>query len=122
MKNWYIEGYAYHPSPHPFRTEAVRLAAKFETDAYVENGIVRWKSNNSVPPTDILEFWAYLKKPFDYQKSLEQRDIEVQESLARYREAMKNHVPSEEELYEMRAAFGEGATVVNVITGKTTKL
>lgn len=31
---------------------------------------------------------------------------------------MKNHVYSEEELYEMRSAFGEGACVVDIITGK----
>ena len=38
--------------------------------------------------------------------------------LKRYREQQKNKVYSEEELYEMRAAFGEGETVVNVVTGK----
>jgi hypothetical protein len=35
---------------------------------------------------------------------------------------MANHVPSSEELFEMRAAFGEGAEVVNVLTGRRTTL
>jgi hypothetical protein len=35
---------------------------------------------------------------------------------------MENHVHSDEEMFEMRAAFGEGATVVNAITGQETKL
>jgi hypothetical protein len=122
MKNRYIEGYEHYSAPHPFRTEADRMAAEFEADAYLDKGIVRWKSNHSVPPTDILEFWKFLKKPFDYQRSLEQRTVEVQHSIDQYRESMKNHVPSEEELFEMRAAFGEGETVVNVITGKLIKL
>lgn len=31
------------------------------------------------------------------------------------------HVPDAEEMYEMRAAFGEGVEVVNIITGQVTR-
>lgn len=43
---------------------------------------------------------------------------EKDEAIERYIEARKNHVPSSEELFEMRAAFGPGAKVVDVITGQ----
>lgn len=43
---------------------------------------------------------------------------EIDRILAEYAEARKNHVPSAEEMFEMRAAFGEGAEVVDVITGQ----
>lgn len=46
------------------------------------------------------------------------RKLSTSEFLKEYCERMKDHVPSAEERYEMRAAFGEGQTVVNVITGK----
>lgn len=49
-------------------------------------------------------------------------DKVVEQFLAEYREARKNHTPSEEELFEMRAAFGEGSTVVDVITGQVYKV
>ena len=39
-----------------------------------------------------------------------------------YREQMANHKPSEEELAEMRSAFGDGTEVINVFTGQVTKL
>jgi hypothetical protein len=42
--------------------------------------------------------------------------------LAEYRQQMKRSKPSPEQMSEMRAAFGAGTVVVNVITGKRTKL
>ena len=46
------------------------------------------------------------------------RDAQTERELKAYRESMRNHQYSDEELFEMRAAFGEGATVVDVITGQ----
>ena len=48
------------------------------------------------------------------------RNAQVQKELAQYRANYTG--PSDEEVAEMRAAFGEGETVVDVITGKTIKL
>lgn len=48
------------------------------------------------------------------------REAEVEAELAEYRANYRD--PSAEELAEMRAAFGPGATVVDVITGKKIKL
>jgi hypothetical protein len=49
-----------------------------------------------------------------------QRKKDTEVILAEYRK--HDRAPSQEELAEMRAAFGEGAEVVNVITGRRTKL
>ena len=48
------------------------------------------------------------------------REAEVEAELAEYRANYKD--PSSEELAEMRATFGPGTTVVDVITGKKIEL
>jgi len=66
-----------------------------------------------VPPSVLKDYNVGLPA-----RQQEMCDIARQGFLDDARERMSNHVPTEEEKYEMRAAFGEGATVVNVITGK----
>ena len=96
----------------------------YENRFTVEKHIVRWKTNNSVPPVDCLDEMVEqgLITPRAKVLSVIVRDFEVAQSIARYRKQMENHVPSGEELFEMRAAFGEGEEVVNVITGKKIQL
>jgi hypothetical protein len=48
--------------------------------------------------------------------------METKKVLDQYREQMKDYSPSVEQLYEMRAAFGSGSTVVNVFTGNKINL
>jgi hypothetical protein len=91
-------------------------------DTIILGGIPRWSTNNSVPPTDLLELWAHLGRPFDYEKAIAKHDEEVRESIKEYERWERDREQSLEELYEMRAAFGEGATVVNVLTGRETKI
>lgn len=59
-----------------------------------------------------------------FQKHVQQSEYRkyVDLTLGEYIAANKNREHTPEELYEMRAAFGPGTTVVNVITGKRTKL
>lgn len=102
--------------------DAERVIKQFETDAYVIDGVIRWKSNDRIPPNDILELWHYKGKDFDYEKSVAISDHETTLSLRAYRDRMKNYSPSPEELSEMRSAFGSGAKVVDVITGKEIQL
>jgi hypothetical protein len=47
---------------------------------------------------------------------------ETKKILADYREQMKKHKPSPQKLHEMRAAFGAGKVIVDVITGQRIKL
>lgn len=98
-----------------------RENAEWITKAYKdENGVYRWKSNDRVPFDDMLKCWNLDSETL--QKCKDARNADNEEFLAEYRERMKDYEPSDEELFEMRSAFGEGAEVVNVITGKVTKL
>lgn len=96
--------------------EAEAAAEAFRNQAYVVDGVVRWKSNDRIPHDDMLEKMEYIGCEFDRIKSNEVRDQEVAVELAELRK--QKYTPSEEELNEMRAAFGAGATVVNVLTGE----
>lgn len=86
------------------------------------DGVVRWTSNNRVMPKDcreIISHTAY-RDLFSEEASRAAEDAETAAFLESYR---KNYTgPSEEEKAEMRAAFGTGSTVVDVITGKRIRL
>ncbi len=98
--------------------EAARNREKIETETYDIDGVKYWKTNDSPVP-----YWVYDEAGLDCPEiQREAHDRHVGESIAEYREQMKNHVYSEEELFEMRAAFGPGVTVVNVLTGKKVTL
>ena len=86
------------------------------------DGVVRWTSNNRVMPRDcreILSHTAY-RDLFSEEASRAAEDAETAAFLESYRKNYKG--PSEEEKAEMRAAFGTGSTVVDVITGKRIRL
>jgi len=99
-------------------------ARKDFSKAYRDDHVIRWTSNDRVPFDDMLFDFLTLglidRQEFEMSNQCQKNEARV--SIAKYREAMKNHVPTGEELFEMRAAFGEGETVINVITGKKTKL
>lgn len=99
-----------------------KYSREFDTEAYVENGVVRWRSNNQVPPAEVLNYFVQAGKEFDLEKSTQVREKEYKEFIKQYKENMKTYVPSEEDLFEMRSAFGPGETVVNVITEQRIKL
>jgi hypothetical protein len=90
-------------------------------DTYIDSGgVLRWKSNDHVPPEDCMEDFRLVGCEFDIELARATREREDAEFLAEYRRNQKP--PTNEELFEMRAAFGGGTTVVNVITGRKTKL
>lgn len=93
----------------------------FFNDAYQDSkGVWRWKSSNNVPFDDMLEkngISVAVRKA-----CAEARDKDNAEFAETYRKRMENYVPSAEEMYEMRAAFGPGAVVVNVLTGRKIQL
>ena len=99
-----------------------------EGEAYTlaseDHKILRWTSNDRCVPIDIVEETRGLfEEPWPFvEEHRAVLDAETTAFLDEYRERMKDHEPDGEELFEMRAAFGEGTTVVNVITGKRTKL
>lgn len=84
-----------------------------------EDGILRWKSNDSVPPQDCLEEMGLDDEDLHHCRVA--RDREIDEFLTRYRQAQEGRERTAEEMFELRAAFGPGVDVVNVITGKVTR-
>lgn len=94
------------------------------SEFYIEGGIVRWVSNGAVPPFDCL--YEMREQGLITSNQLASSQVvgtrERDAFIEQYRERMKNYFPDEEEMFEMRSAFGKGATVVNVITGKSIKL
>ena len=66
--------------------------------------------------SDMLEKLTYITDEVDAEATAAARAEEVQRSLAAYRANAKP--ASEEEKNEMRAAFGKGQTVVNILTGE----
>ncbi len=105
----------------PFeKEEAERLAGNLRTVATYENGIARWSTNGSIIPADCARFAAHIGMPIDLVATAETRDAETEIFFEDYRKNYRG--PSEEEMAEMRAAFGPGETVVNIITGHKIKL
>lgn len=121
MINNYIKGLSF-PVTHPFYKDSKRAEEKFHIDAYVKDGIVRWISNNKVPPSELLEFWKHLGKDFDYLKSMETSENETLEFIREYVKQKKDEAVTDEERFELEAAFGKGTTVIDVFTGKETYL
>jgi len=96
-----------------FWNEALKLRDKLASDTYVVNGVFHWNSNDAVVPPSTFKD-AYLVAT---EAQVAARKIEVDAVIKDY---IANYQgPSEEERFEMRAAFGEGETIVNVFTGTT---
>lgn len=87
-----------------------------------DEGAMFWKSNGNYIPSDVCEKMVVAGIKFSPEKTAEKRDAQTKQFFAEYRKARENHVHSAEELAEMRNAFGEGAVVVDVITGKRIQL
>ncbi len=83
------------------------------------NGAAFWNSNGRYIPADCAEILSHTDFPFSIEATTAAREAQVAQQLEAYRQ---NHRTSAEEREEMRAAFGTGTTVVNIITGERTRL
>ena len=84
-----------------------------------ENGVARNRIGR-VLMSDQLEKLTYITDKVDVEATKAAREAETDAFLESYRKA--NHRRSAEELSEMRAAFGTGTTVVDIITGERIRL
>lgn len=84
------------------------------------NGGAFWNSNGNYLPADCAEILSHTDFPFSLEETNRARKAQNEAFLESYRKNYQGQTA--EEQAEMRAAFGEGATVVNVITGKRTRL
>lgn len=108
-----------------WKREAEKELERVKTDLQAgkitidENGVAR-NCIGRVLMSDMLEKLVMVTDKASVEATTAARDKEVSEFLAGYR---KNARPAtEEERMEMRAAFGKGTTVVNVLTGEKTEL
>lgn len=109
----------------------VHLACKSEAESAIRHagdldidvaGVGRWTTNNTVIPDESAAMLIALglAQGLDPEVTAAAREAETQAFLAAYR-ANPPQV-TDEQRAEMRAAFGPGATVVNVITGTEIQL
>ena len=110
----YVENEIPEAATNLQRDDAERLRDKFKTDTYERRGALHWKSNNAVVPLHCFRD-AYCSTPAGQDTAYER---ELEAFIRDYSAQNKNRVPSPEEQFEMKAAFGPGATVVDVITGQ----
>lgn len=85
---------------------------------YVEKGVL-FNELGRVAARDACEFLGH---PFDAQQAAA-HGTHVDETIREYAaaRARRTREQVEEELFEMRAAFGPGVEVVNVLTGERTR-
>lgn len=101
--------------------EVKKAVAQAAEKATVEaDGAIRWKSSGRYLMDDFCEKLEYAGYPFDREATAKKRDAQNKESLMEYRRKYRGL--SGEALAEARAAFGEGTVVVNVLTGRKTRL
>ena len=101
--------------------EAVRTdfeAGKITVD---ENGVAR-NCIGRILMDDMLEKLTYITDEVDAEATRAAREEETAAFFESYRKANRNRRRSAEELHEMRAAFGTGTTVVDIITGERVRL
>ncbi len=78
------------------------------------NGVAR-NCIGRVLMSDMREKLSYVTDKFSVEATAKACDEENKKVIAEYRKNYKG--PSEEEMFEMRAAFGAGATIVDIFTG-----
>jgi hypothetical protein len=102
----------------PAGDDAEGIAMTLELTERPGAAVLRWECNGRFPQDDMLAAWLVLGVISEQQAEAtsEAHDADTKKLLAEYRANPPQ--PSPEQLAEMRAAFGPGETVVNVITGE----
>lgn len=86
---------------------------------YLENNVIRWVSNDTVPPKDILADFCvggFITSETLYD-SIATKNLEDAAFIDQYIANRQKYGYSDEEKFEMQAAFG-GETVIDVFTGE----
>lgn len=89
----------------------------------LHDGVLTWKKNGSVLMADVIADEHLENVPgYDAVKHGAARETQTSAVIASYRAARAKQGYSALELAEMRAAFGPGETIVDVITGEKVTL
>lgn len=96
--------------------EVEEAMAKAASDAEIEpDGAIKWLSNGRYLMDDFCEKLEYGGYDFSREATASKRDAENRKFMEAYK-ANVNDTP--EHLDEMRAAFGEGTVVVDILSGR----
>lgn len=101
------------------RLEEMEIAL-YKGDIVIDDNEVARNKIGRALMEDRMEILSFTDWHFSETATREARAKEVAESVAEYKK--NQSAPSDEEMYEMRAAFGAGAVIVDIITGKEIKL
>lgn len=96
----------------------MKTAKQHFEQAYMDNNVIRWVSNDTVPPKDILAelcVAGYITSETLYD-SIATKNKEDEAFLEQYIANRKQYGYSDEEKFEMKAAFGN-EEVVDIFTG-----
>ena len=105
----------------PYHREACNLVNDLWHGKTTREGrVIRWTSNGQVPPADIIALAVAAGIDVDPAACDAARSADLRAFVSAYR-ANPPKVTAEQRA-EMRAAFGPGTTVVNVITGRKFKV
>ena len=84
------------------------------------NGAAFWNSNGNYLPADAAEKLSHTDFPFSLEETAKAREAQTAAKLEAY---ARNAKPaSAEDLAEMRATFGTGTTVRDILTGERIRL
>ena len=121
----YVSFYHLYPDTYKNELEHLKEELKNPNKSTVKDGVLYWILPNEmrIVPMDVAGFY-YTKMHGNIDLVKHSRALKKanEKFIKSYREQMANHKPSEEELAEMRSAFGESTEVINVFTGQVTKL
>ena len=102
--------------------EIMKMQERADNDEIRTNteGGAFWNMSGNYLPADCAEILSYTDFPFSLEATAKAREAQTAMQLEAYRKSYKE--PGEEEKAEMRAAFGSGSTVVDIITGERIRL
>ena len=92
---------------------------EISTDA---NGAAYWTSVGRYLPEDCAIILTYTGYEFSLEATNKARKEETAKDIAAYVKSRENRPCGAEERYEMQAAFGAGAKIMNVLTGEIISL
>jgi hypothetical protein len=115
-----VEGHAVHLACQHRLTHALESLTDLVDQAAP---VLRWASNNQSPFDDLTGLWVRLGTITAEQANATEysRKQDSEAFMREYRETQPAEA-SAEEMFEMRAAFGEGVTVIDALSGRRTTL
>jgi len=84
-------------------------------------GALRWKESGNCVPADILQAAGVHHHHIEATEAAHKADIRALVHQMREQEQSETEDQRRERMFELRAAFGPGQTIVNAFTGRVTR-